>query len=87
MTRNLGPAQPGDEDLRVIIVRRTTLEWVLRSAALAQDHVEVRTDQVVTGLLAGPAADDGTPVIRGVRLQDGTDGARGRRARLHGPTR
>jgi 2-polyprenyl-6-methoxyphenol hydroxylase-like FAD-dependent oxidoreductase len=73
MTRNLGPPQPGDEDLRVIIVRRTTLEWVLRTAALAQPHVEVRTDQVVTGLVAGPPAADGTPVVAGVRLQDGSE--------------
>ena len=35
MAQHLGPAQPGDEDLQVIIVRRTTLEWVLRPGPLA----------------------------------------------------
>ncbi len=56
MTRNLGEPQPGDEDLQVIIVRRTTLDWVLRTAALAQPHVQILTDQTVTGLVAGPPA-------------------------------
>src|SRR3954470_9768914 len=36
MTRALGEPQPGDEDLQVIITRRTTLEWVIRKAAIAQ---------------------------------------------------
>ena len=72
MTRHLGPAQPGDEDLQVIIVRRTTLEWVLRTAAMEQPHVEVRTGVIVAGLVAGPPAADGTPVVTGVRLDDGT---------------
>ena len=63
MTRHLGPAQPGDEDLQVIIVRRTTLEWVLRKAVLAQPHVEVRTGVAVAGLVAGAPAADGTPVV------------------------
>ena len=72
MTRALGEAQPGDEDLQVIIVRRTTLEWVVRTAAMAQPHVEVRTDQAVTGLVAGPPAADGTAVVAGVRLADGS---------------
>ena len=40
---NLGEPQPGDEDLAVLIVRRTTLEWLLREAALAQAGVEMRT--------------------------------------------
>lgn len=72
MTRNLGEPQPGDEDLQVIIVRRTTFEWVLRSAALEQPHVRVLTGQVVTGLVAGDPAPDGTPVVAGVRLEDGS---------------
>ncbi len=72
MTRHLGPAQPGDEDLQVIIVRRTTLEWVLRMAVLAQPHVEVRTDVAAAGLVAGAPTGDGTPVVTGVRLDDGT---------------
>lgn len=72
MTSNLGEPQPGDEDLQVIIIRRTTLEWVLRSSAMQQPHVEVRTDQRVAGLVAGPPAADGTPVVVGVRLEDGT---------------
>jgi 2-polyprenyl-6-methoxyphenol hydroxylase-like FAD-dependent oxidoreductase len=72
MTRNLGEPQPGDEDLQVIIIRRTTLEWVLRKAALTQPHVRILTDQTVTGLVAGPPAADGTPVVVGARLADGT---------------
>ena len=47
MTANLGEPRPGDEDLKVIIVRRTTLEWVLRRAVLAQSDVEVRTGAAV----------------------------------------
>ena len=73
MTRNLGDRQPGDEDLQVIIVRRTTLEWVLRRAALAQPGVEVRTGATVVGLVAGAPAPDGTPVVVGARLEDGTE--------------
>jgi 2-polyprenyl-6-methoxyphenol hydroxylase-like FAD-dependent oxidoreductase len=73
MTRHLGPPQPGDEDLQVIITRRTTLEWVLRKADIAQAGVEMRTGTGVAGLVAGPAAADGTPVVSGVRLEDGTE--------------
>ncbi len=72
MTRSLGEPQPGDEDLQVIIARRTTLDWVLRSAALAQPHVQILTDQTVTGLVAGPPAADGTPTVVGARLADGS---------------
>ena len=72
MTRDLGEPQPGDEDLQVIIVRRTTLEWVIRKAAMAQPHVEVHTGVTVAGLVAGAPAADGTPVVTGVRLDDGT---------------
>src|SRR3954467_10502066 len=34
--------QPGDEDLVALAGRRTTFEWVLRKAVLAQPHVELR---------------------------------------------
>ena len=72
MTRTLGDPQPGDEDLQVIIVRRTTLEWVLRKAVVAQPGVELRTGVRVAGLVAGPPAADGTPVVTGARLEDGS---------------
>jgi len=72
MTRDLGPAQAGDEDLQVIIVRRTTLEWVFRKAVVAQPGVEMRTAVHATELVAGPPAADGTPVVCGVRLDDGS---------------
>ena len=58
MTAALGEPRPGDDDLKVIIVRRSTLEWVLRKAVAAQDHVRVRTGAGVTGLLS-----DGTDEV------------------------
>ncbi len=72
MTRGLGEPQPGDDDLKVIIVRRTTLEWVLRKAAIAQPGVEGRTGVTVTGVAAGEPAADGTPVVTGAVLEDGS---------------
>jgi 2-polyprenyl-6-methoxyphenol hydroxylase-like FAD-dependent oxidoreductase len=72
-TANLGEPRPGDEDLKVLIVRRTTLEWVLRRAALAQPGVEIRSGVGVSGLVgdrgSGPSA---VPTVTGVRLDDGT---------------
>lgn len=66
-TAALGSAQPGDEDLKVIIVRRTTLEWVLRRAALREPAV-----RVVRGGVAGLLSVAGQPpVVTGVQLQDG----------------
>ena len=55
MTAALGEPQPGDEDLKVLIVRRTTFEWVLRRAAVAQTGVRFLTGETVVGLLADPA--------------------------------
>ena len=43
---NLGEPQPGDEDLSVLIVRRTTFEWVLREAVAGRG----RTSTVRTGV-------------------------------------
>ena len=66
-TADLGDPQPGDEDLRVIVVRRSTLEWVLRRAALAEPLVDIRTSAPVAGLI-GEAG-----VVLGVRLADATE--------------
>jgi 2-polyprenyl-6-methoxyphenol hydroxylase-like FAD-dependent oxidoreductase len=70
MTASLGEPQPGDEDLKVLIVRRTTFEWVLRHAALEQPGVRFLTDATADGLVADTTADP--PVVSGVRLDDGT---------------
>jgi 2-polyprenyl-6-methoxyphenol hydroxylase-like FAD-dependent oxidoreductase len=79
-TAQLGEPQPGDEDLKVIIIRRTTLEWVLRRAALDAPGVTFRAGAGVTGLVGSGAA------VTGVRLDDGSTvageivvGATGRR--------
>ena len=44
--------EPDDADLTMIACRRTTFEWILRRAALAEGNVEVRTGVAVDGLLA-----------------------------------
>jgi 2-polyprenyl-6-methoxyphenol hydroxylase-like FAD-dependent oxidoreductase len=65
-TADLGEPQPGDDDLRVVIVRRTTLEWVLRRAALAEPNVELRHGIDVRGLLGEEAHDDAPVRITGL---------------------
>ena len=70
-TANLGEPRPGDEDLAVLIVRRTTLDWVLRRAVLAQSGVEVRTGVAVTGLVADRVPPGAGRRPSGVRLRDG----------------
>jgi 2-polyprenyl-6-methoxyphenol hydroxylase-like FAD-dependent oxidoreductase len=69
-TAALGDPQPGDEDLTVLVVRRTTFEWVLRNAALAERNVTIRTDAAVTGLTVQPGV-AGPPVVDGVTLAEG----------------
>jgi 2-polyprenyl-6-methoxyphenol hydroxylase-like FAD-dependent oxidoreductase len=61
--------EPGDEELTAVRSRRTTVEWVLRKAALAHDRVEFRGRTVVAGLIAEPGP---VPHVTGVRLADGT---------------
>lgn len=71
----LGEPREGDDDLSVLIVRRTTLEWVLRSAVLREPGVSVRGGSRVTGLVADHAAPNGepaVPTITGVLLDDGS---------------
>lgn len=58
--------QPGDEDLVALSCRRTTFEWVLHRAVVAQPGVEFRHGVGVTRLVG----DSGT--ITGVECSDGT---------------
>ncbi len=80
--------EPDDEDLVMIACRRTTFEWVLRRAALAEANVTIRTGLAATALLTAPTPESGAdlapsdstapsvggvPVVTGVRLDDGTE--------------
>ena len=72
-TTQLGDPRPGDEDLRVLVVRRTTLEWVLRRAVADEPGVTMHTGVGVQGLL-GTSAGDGRPaVVTGVATDDGQE--------------
>ena len=63
--------QPSDDELNMLACRRTTFEWVLRRAALAEGRVEFRTGTAVNGLVAEQGST--TPRVIGVRLADGTE--------------
>lgn len=64
--------QPDDDELIMLACRRTTFEWVVRTAALAEGRVEFRTGNGVVGLLTDGSS-GGIPVVTGVRLDDGTE--------------
>lgn len=74
-TAQLGDPRPGDEDLRVLVVRRTTLEWVLRRAVTEEPGVTFHTGVAVRGLLGTTADDDGPAVVRGLLTEDGQEWA------------
>jgi 2-polyprenyl-6-methoxyphenol hydroxylase-like FAD-dependent oxidoreductase len=65
-----GPAEPGDEDLVYLWVRRPVIEWALRRAAAAESTVEIVSGVQIEGLLrsedesraVGVAVDRGDPV-------------------------
>ncbi len=85
---DFGEPEAGDEDLKVLIVRRTTFEWVLRMAVVDEPNVTVITDAPVASLIAGEPI-DGIPTVVGVTLENGTEvrgdfvvSAGGRRAPL-----
>src|SRR3954454_17240084 len=70
-----GPAEPGDEDLVYLWVRRPLIEWALRRAVVAQDGVELHSGVRVAGLevegdrAVGVALEDGE-VLRGDVIVD-----------------
>jgi len=61
---------PGDEDLILLASRRSTLDWVLRRAAVAERRIELRAGVTVSGLLASDGTDP--PRICGMRLGSDT---------------
>src|SRR4029077_5185686 len=48
-------SRPGDEDLMPVMTRRSTVDWVLGRAAVAEPRVEVRYGVKVAGLLTAGA--------------------------------
>lgn len=69
-TAALGDSRPGDEDLKVLIVRRTTFEWVLRQAAVAEPGVVLRPGVGVAGLHAQTVG-GGVPLVDGALTDTG----------------
>ena len=69
--------QAGDEDLVMLACRRTTFEWVLRRAVLAEGGVDLRIGVAVVGLMSSSTArsPSGTdrPIVSGVVLSDGSE--------------
>lgn len=63
--------EPEDAELSMLACRRTTFEWVVRRAALADGNIELRTGVSVTGLVPGTPASR-IPQVTGVRLADGS---------------
>jgi 2-polyprenyl-6-methoxyphenol hydroxylase-like FAD-dependent oxidoreductase len=63
--------QPGDDELVMLACRRTTFEWVVRRAALAEGRVTFRTGVGVDGLLSRPDGEGPRRVV-GVHLADGS---------------
>ncbi len=69
-TSDLGEPMPGDADLQVLVVRRTTFEWVLRRIVAAESGVVSRSGVGVAGLVV--ADEHEVPTVTGVRLEDGS---------------
>ena len=83
-----GPAEPGDEDLVYLWVRRPLIEWALRRAVAAEAAIRAPLGVQVTGLIR---TDDARPSAAGVTVAGGEPvlgDLRGGRARaLPLPTR
>jgi 2-polyprenyl-6-methoxyphenol hydroxylase-like FAD-dependent oxidoreductase len=65
-----GDHEPVDDDA-LLLVRRTTLEWVLRRAARRQEGVTWTDGCPVEGLATDHATGGGPPAVIGVRLAGG----------------
>jgi 2-polyprenyl-6-methoxyphenol hydroxylase-like FAD-dependent oxidoreductase len=63
---------PGDEEMAIIVSRRTTLEMVIRAYVERSPNVNIRSEVFVSGLVTGHRA-DGALIARGLRLEDGQE--------------
>lgn len=63
---------PRGDELVALAVRRSAFEAVVRSAAMAQEGLKLVAGSSVAGLRFGRPAGDGTPVVTGVDLADGS---------------
>ena len=63
---------PGDERLTLLMTRRSTVDWVLRRAIVAEPRIEVRYGTTVIGLIAVPGQ---PPHVTGIRTKDSEFGA------------
>ncbi|HEY8547154.1 MAG TPA: hypothetical protein VIL36_18970 [Acidimicrobiales bacterium] len=69
IVRDPSVLRDGEEDLSILALRRTTLEWVLRRAVNAEPGVTVRNEAAVAGVVAEPG--DRVPHVTGLRLDTG----------------
>src|SRR5262249_43787535 len=60
--------RPGDDQLTLLMTRRSTIDWVLRRAIIAEPRVTLRCGAAVTGLIAGSGE---PPHVTGVRTHAG----------------
>ena len=60
--------RPGDEQLTMLMTRRSTFDWVLQRAMVTQPGVTLRRGVAATGLVAVPGE---PPHITGVRTSEG----------------
>lgn len=67
----LGEPQPGDEDLVVLLARRSTVEWALRRAVAQEESVTCRPGTAVSALVGGPAKGAAPAIVSGVELAGG----------------
>jgi 2-polyprenyl-6-methoxyphenol hydroxylase-like FAD-dependent oxidoreductase len=63
-----GAREPGDEDLRMLGVRRPLIEWALRKAVVAEPNIRRLSNTTVLGLEATAGE---VPILSGVRSADG----------------
>jgi 2-polyprenyl-6-methoxyphenol hydroxylase-like FAD-dependent oxidoreductase len=65
--------EPDDDRFELLTGRRSTLEWVLATAAADHPGVTVRRGEAIAGLATGTPVIEGVPHVTGLRLQTGDE--------------